>query len=116
VRRLERIGAVGAGVEPKPAEAKLSSVAAGFCASGTQSSAALKSVHGFEGDTFIERTVQAKTIRPGSFRVKYLLDTCAVSDYLHGVDFSGPGDREGPSGVGISAVAVMKLRNGATLR
>ena len=65
MRRLERIGAVGAGVEPKPAEAKLSSVAAGFSASGTQSSAALKSVRGFEGDTFIERT--GKDDPPGIF-------------------------------------------------
>lgn len=49
--------------------------------------------------------------------MKYLLDTCAVSDYLRGVDSVVRRIRKiRPSDVGISAVTVMELRYGATRR
>ena len=49
--------------------------------------------------------------------MKYLLDTCAVSDYLRGVDSVVQRIRKiRPSDVGISAVTVMELRYGATRR
>ena len=49
--------------------------------------------------------------------MKYLLDTCAVSDYLRGVDqVVRRMQKVRPSDVGISAVTVMELRYGATRR
>lgn len=49
--------------------------------------------------------------------MKYLLDTCAVSDYLRGVDSVVQRiQKVRPSDVGISAVTVMELRYGATRR
>jgi tRNA(fMet)-specific endonuclease VapC len=49
--------------------------------------------------------------------VKYLLDTCAVSDYLRGVDSVVERIQNvRPSDVGISAVTAMELRYGATRR
>ena len=49
--------------------------------------------------------------------MKYLLDTCAVSDYLRGVDqVVRRVQKVRPSDVGISAVTVMELRYGATRR
>ena len=49
--------------------------------------------------------------------MKYLLDTCAVSDYLRGVDSVVQRIRKiRPSDVGISAITVMELRYGATRR
>jgi tRNA(fMet)-specific endonuclease VapC len=49
--------------------------------------------------------------------VKYLLDTCAVSDYLRGVDSVVQRiQKVRPSDVAISAVTVMELRYGATRR
>jgi tRNA(fMet)-specific endonuclease VapC len=49
--------------------------------------------------------------------VKYLLDTCAVSDYLRGVDSVVQRiQKVRPSDVGISAVTLMELRYGATRR
>jgi len=49
--------------------------------------------------------------------VKFLLDTCAVSDYLRGVDSVVQRiQKVRPSDVAISAVTVMELRYGATRR
>ena len=49
--------------------------------------------------------------------MKYLLDTCAVSDYLRGVDSVVQRiQKVRPSDVGISAVTLMELRYGATRR
>jgi len=49
--------------------------------------------------------------------VKFLLDTCAVSDYLRGVDSVVQRiQKVRPSDVTISAVTVMELRYGATRR
>ena len=49
--------------------------------------------------------------------MKYLLDTCAVSDYLRGVDSVVQRiQKVRPSDVAISAVTVMELRYGATRR
>jgi tRNA(fMet)-specific endonuclease VapC len=49
--------------------------------------------------------------------VKFLLDTCAVSDYLRGVDSVVQRIQKiRPSDVAISAVTVMELRYGATRR
>lgn len=49
--------------------------------------------------------------------MKYLLDTCAVSDYLRGVDSVVQRiQKVRPSDVGISAVTVMELRYGVTRR
>jgi len=49
--------------------------------------------------------------------VKFLLDTCAVSDYLRGVDSAVQRiQKVRPSDVAISAVTVMELRYGATRR
>ena len=49
--------------------------------------------------------------------MKFLLDTCAVSDYLRGVDSVVQRiQKVRPSDVAISAVTVMELRYGATRR
>jgi tRNA(fMet)-specific endonuclease VapC len=49
--------------------------------------------------------------------VKFLLDTCAVSDYLRGVEpVVQRIQKVRPSDVGISAVTVMELRYAATRR
>jgi tRNA(fMet)-specific endonuclease VapC len=49
--------------------------------------------------------------------VKFLLDTCAVSDYLRGVEpVVQRIQKVRPSDVAISAVTVMELRYGATRR
>jgi tRNA(fMet)-specific endonuclease VapC len=49
--------------------------------------------------------------------VKFLLDTCAVSDYLRGVEPVVQSiQRVRPSDVAISAVSVMELRYGVTRR
>ena len=49
--------------------------------------------------------------------MKFLLDTCAVSDYLRGVDSVVQRiQKVRPSDVTISAVTVMELRYGATRR
>ena len=49
--------------------------------------------------------------------MKFLLDTCAVSDYLRGVDSVVQRiQKVRPSDVAISAVTVMVLRYGATRR
>ena len=49
--------------------------------------------------------------------MKFLLDTCAVSDYLRGVEpVVQRIQKVRPSDVGISAVTVMELRYGATRR
>jgi tRNA(fMet)-specific endonuclease VapC len=49
--------------------------------------------------------------------VKFLLDTCAVSDYLRGVDSVVQRiQKVRPSDVAISAVTIMELRYGATRR
>lgn len=49
--------------------------------------------------------------------MKFLLDTCAVSDYLRGVEpVVQRIQRVRPSDVAISAVTVMELRYGATRR
>ena len=49
--------------------------------------------------------------------MKFLLDTCAVSDYLRGVDSVVRRiQKVRPSDVAISAVTVMELRYGATRR
>ena len=49
--------------------------------------------------------------------MKFLLDTCAVSDYLRGVDSAVQRiQKVRPSDVAISAVTVMELRYGATRR
>lgn len=49
--------------------------------------------------------------------MKFLLDTCAVSDYLRGVEPVVQSIQRGrPSDVAISAVTVMELRYGVTRR
>ena len=49
--------------------------------------------------------------------MKFLLDTCAVSDYLRGVDSVVQRiQKVRPSDVAISVVTVMELRYGATRR
>jgi tRNA(fMet)-specific endonuclease VapC len=49
--------------------------------------------------------------------VRYLLDTCCVSDYLRGVDSVVQQlQRAKPSEVAVSAVTVMELRYGAARR
>ena len=49
--------------------------------------------------------------------MKFLLDTCAVSDYLRGVEpVVQRIQKVRPSDVGISAVTVMELRYGAARR
>jgi len=49
--------------------------------------------------------------------VKFLLDTCSVSDYLRGVESVVQRlQRSKPSEVAISAVTVMELRYGAARR
>lgn len=49
--------------------------------------------------------------------MKFLLDTCAVSDYLHGVDSVVQRlQKAKPSEVAIIAVTVMELRYGAARR
>jgi tRNA(fMet)-specific endonuclease VapC len=49
--------------------------------------------------------------------VKFLLDTCSVSDYLRGVDSVVQRlQKAKPSEVAISAVTVMELRYGASRR
>ena len=49
--------------------------------------------------------------------MKFLLDTCAVSDYLRGLDSVVQRiQKVRPSDVAISAVTVMELRYGATRR
>ncbi len=49
--------------------------------------------------------------------MKFLLDTCAVSDYLRGVDSVVQRiQKVRPSDVAISSVTVMELRYGATRR
>lgn len=49
--------------------------------------------------------------------MKYLLDTCAVSDYLRGLDpVVQRIQKTQPSDVAISAVTVLELRYGATRR